>query len=239
MNSEETTIDEKLLLTPDDRSCLTSIVIPCYILPDKDAELLTFLRRCLESIRRHTEDYELILVDNGSPIGGDYMRGTADIYVRNQENLGYAVAVNQGVKLARGEWLVVMNDDVEVMDGWLETMQAAWGPRTGAVSSHLHDADPEHRVGREYYNIPMGHMFGALWMTQPEVLAKVGLLDEGYERGMFEDKDLWMRLVKTGYVLGKAGWCKHIGNATWGKLPNQQEIYLRNKARFEARWGKL
>ena len=96
-----------------DRSELTSIIIPCYILPDKDAELLTFLKRCIESIRCHTKDYELILVDNGSPIGGEYMRDEADIYVRNQSNLGFAPAVNQGLKLARGEWLVVMNDDIE------------------------------------------------------------------------------------------------------------------------------
>ena len=221
-----------------DRSELTSIIVPCYILPDKDAELLTFLKRCIESIRCHTKDYELILVDNGSPIGGDYMRIEADVYVRNQSNLGFAPAVNQGLKLARGEWLVVMNDDVEVMWGWQEIMQAAWGPRTGAVSSHLHDADPGHKVGREYYSVPMGHMFGALWITRREIIESVGYLDEGYKHGMFEDKDFWMRLLQAGYVLGKAGWCKHVGNATWGKLPNQKEIYLRNKERFETKWNK-
>ena len=229
--SEESVTDTR-------KPLLTSIVIPCYILSDKDAELLTFLRRCVETIRCHTADYELILVDNGSPIGGDYMRRVADICVRNSSNLGFALAVNQGLKLAHGEWLVVMNDDVEVMPDWLETMRAAWGSRTGAVSSHLHDADPEHRAGRGHYDVPMGHMFGALWMTRRKVIEEVGYLDEEYGLGYYEDKDFWMRLLTAGYVLAKAGWCHHIGNATSGKLPGLREFFFKNKERFEAKWNK-
>ena len=225
-------------LVASDRSELTSIIIPCYILPDKDAELLTFLKRCIESIRRHTENYELILVDNGSPIGGDYMRNETDVYVRNQSNLGFAPAVNQGLKLARGEWLVVMNNDVEVMLNWLEIMQAIWGLQTGAVSSHLHNGDPEHKAGREYHSVPMGHMFGALWMTRREVIEKVGYLDEEYGLGYYEDKDFWMRLLTAGYILAKAGWCHHIGNATSGKLPGLREFFFKNKERFETKWNK-
>jgi len=218
------------------RSRLTSIVIPCYILPNKDAELLTFLKRCIESIKGYTENYELILVDNGSPIGVDYMMAEADVYVRNRENLGFAPAVNQGLKLAHGEWLVVMNDDVEFIDNWPAMAREAWEETTGVVCSHLFAHDPERKVGRMV--APWGYFFGALWMTKCGIVEEVGYLDEGYERGMFEDRDFVLRILQTDREMVKVGHCLHVGNATWGKLPHQKEIYLRNKARFEAKWNK-
>jgi hypothetical protein len=54
---------------------------------------------------------------------------------------------------------------------------------------------------------------------------------------MFEDKDYWRRLMTANYDLFKAGHCKHIGNATWGKLPYQQKIYLKNRERYQKKWS--
>jgi len=214
---------------------MISIIVPCYLLSDKDCELLTFTQNFVKSLRTHVKVcYELILVDNGSPIGGEYLREQADVYVRNPTNLGFAPAVNQGLKIARGDWLVVSNNDIEFMHDWPHAAISAWVDGVGAISSHLHDSDPEHKVGIEL--APWGHMFGALWLTRRDVLDRIGYLDETYERGMFEDKDFWRRLQSAGYKFRKVGWCKHIGNATWGKLPHQQEIYLANRDRYIAKW---
>jgi GT2 family glycosyltransferase len=213
----------------------TSVIIPCYILPDKSGELLHFTLDCLESLRWHCGLVELVLVDNGSPVGGTHLRAEADLYIRNRRNLGYGPAVNQGLKLATKDWLVVANNDVVFTHNWVKTAKEAWQEGTGVVSSHLEDHDPEHKAGRQVAH--WGLMFGALWMTRRDVVEAVGLLDEGYEFGHYEDKDYWRRLEEAGFELVKAGWCRHVGNATWGKLPYQQEIFLRNKRRFENRWG--
>ena len=214
---------------------MISIIIPCLLLPEKEAELVRFTENCIVSIRHHTTaDFELVIVDNGSPTGGAYLRSIADIYVRNPTNLGFGPAVNQGLKLARGEWLIVSNNDIEFIHDWADTAIAAWQENTGVISSHLHDHDRLHKAGRQV--VPWGHMFGALWMTRQEVLDVVGYLDEDYGIGMFEDRAMWRTIAAAGYDLVKAGWCNHIGNATWGKMPHQQEIYLRNKAKFEAEW---
>lgn len=214
----------------------TSIVVPVLLLADKDHELTRFTAACFESMRRWLSDYELVVVDNGSPVDADWLRGQADVYLRNPDNAGFAVAVNQGLRVARGEWLCVCNDDITFINDWLGDARRAWGERTGAVSSHLHDHDPEHRAGRQVAAV--GMMFGALWLTRRAVYEAVGGLDEGYERGMFDDKNHWQVLRAAGYELVKAGWCKHVGNATWGKLPNQHAIYVRNMERYQARWGK-
>lgn len=213
-----------------------SIIIPNLLLPDKNAELLRFVTNCVDSIRRHTDaSFELIMVDNGSPIGGDYLRSVADVYIRNPHNLGFGPAVNQGLKLARGEWLIVSNNDIEFIHDWVDNAIEAWQDGTGVVSSHLHAHDRLHKVGRQV--VPWGHMFGALWMTRRDVLDVVGYMDEGYGIAMYEDKHLWLTMEAAGYSLVKAGWCNHIGNATWGKMPHQKEIFFKNKARFEKQWG--
>jgi GT2 family glycosyltransferase len=220
---------------------VTAIIIPVYLLPDRGTELAEFTRQCIESIRAYDAEepkrYTVLIVDNGSRVGVDFLLSMADVYIQNKTNEGYAKAVNLGLSYALDngfEWLCVMNNDITLIDDWIATAQAAWEPLTGVVSSHLHDHDPEHKAGRQVAT--WGLMFGALWLTKADVVRRVGLLDEGYEFGYYEDKDYWLRVHLAGYDLIKAGWCHHVGNATSGKLANMNEFFFRNKRRFEEKW---
>jgi len=67
------------------------------------------LRRCLESIRNHLRtDHEIILVNNSrNTIESSY----ADKIIENGRNLGFARAVNRGIREAKGEWLLLLNSD--------------------------------------------------------------------------------------------------------------------------------
>ena len=220
---------------------MISVIVPCYLLPDKNNELLRFTAKCIDSLRENTsQPYRVIIIDNGSLVGVDYLQSVASngYYHRNDDNLGFAKAVNQGLKIAvdeKSEWIVVCNNDIEFLPDWFENMSNAWDENTGVVSSHLHDHDFEHNAGIQEATV--GLMFGALWLTKPDIVRKVGFLDESFERGMFEDRDYWQRVKAAGYILKKAGWCNHIGNATWGKLPNQQEIYIKNRDYYNRKWG--
>lgn len=221
---------------PEATHGLASIIIPCYLLPDRDGELAQFTVSCLHSIKQHlSQPYEIVIIDNGSEVGAEMLEREADIYIHNDENEGYGPAVNQGLAAANGDWLIVCNNDVEFVYDWISKAVDAWHEDTGIISSHLLDHDPAMRVGRE---VPpsYGYFMGALWMISREVYEQVGGLDEQFERGMFEDKDLVLRIQATGRELVKVGHCKHIGNATWGKLENQDEIYAANKRRFEEKW---
>lgn len=217
---------------------LTSIIVPVLLLPDKDCELVGIVRDCFASIRAQTPPpYELVVVDNGSIIEADWLRDEADVYIRNDENLGFGPAVNQGLRAASGKWLAVMNDDIVVLEGWLDLMQQAWHADTGAVSSHLHDHDPEHKAGRQEAH--GGLMFGALWLTRREVVDEVGYICEDYAfPGYWEDRDYWKRLEAAGYKLAKAGWCRHIGNATSGKIAESHVAFKANEELFLQKWGK-
>lgn len=215
---------------------MINVIIPCYLLPDRNSELIQFTKNCIDSLRQTLHPpYRVLVIDNGSTVGAGYLRSVADYYTRNNENLGYAKAVNQGLKMSMDtDWIVVANNDIEFLPGWFEYMSAAWDEKTGVVSSHLHDHDPEHKAGVEIANV--GLMFGALWLTKPGIVGGVGLLDESFEFGYYEDKDYWQRIAAAGYTMKKAGWCNHIGNATSGKMPNMNEFFFANKEKYEQKW---
>ncbi len=96
---------------------MLSIVVPCYNQHDATYE-------CLTAVLENTQDYELIIIDNGStpPIKPPFSGFVETRVIRNEENKGFPVAVNQGVREARGGVIVLLNNDVIVTPGWAERL---------------------------------------------------------------------------------------------------------------------
>jgi glycosyltransferase involved in cell wall biosynthesis len=111
--------------SPGPQSGLTSVIVPCW-------NQLEFTRECLRALFEHTHrPWELIVVDNGSTDGtGEFLAGVQAegrvpiAIVRNERNRGYPAAVNQGLRVARGDYLVLLNNDAVVTEGWLEHLIA-------------------------------------------------------------------------------------------------------------------
>jgi glycosyltransferase involved in cell wall biosynthesis len=102
-----------------------SMIIPCW-------NQLEFTRKCIAALMRRTRPpWELIVVNNGSTDGtGDYLAGVQDVspvpvtIIANGTNRGFPTAINQGLQYARGEYLVLLNNDVVVSEGWLDQLIA-------------------------------------------------------------------------------------------------------------------
>ena len=124
-----------------------SIIIPCW-------NQLEFTRKCIAALMRWTgPNWELIVVNNGSTDPtGDYLAGVQDAsavpvtIIANATNRGFPAAINQGLHYARGEYLVMLNNDVVVTDGWLNqlvnltamaTKDQASNPATGRESKSV------------------------------------------------------------------------------------------------------
>jgi hypothetical protein len=92
---------------------LTSIVIVTY-------NEIAFTRQCLDSIRLLTDEpFEIIVVDNGSTDGSvEYLRAMADVrLIENDSNRGFPAAANQGIAIAAGKNVLLLNNDVVVTTG--------------------------------------------------------------------------------------------------------------------------
>jgi GT2 family glycosyltransferase len=124
---------------------LSSIIIPCWNQHE-------FTQRCIAALKEHTRPaWELVVIDNGSTDGtAIYLEGARDMaavpvtVISNATNLGFPAAINQGLQLARGEYLVLLNNDVVVTDGWLDQLIALASTKRDFTLQHA-----ETNAGRE------------------------------------------------------------------------------------------
>jgi hypothetical protein len=87
---------------------------------------LKWLKTCLPALERQTfADFEVVVVDNGS------VDGTANwierhhpgvSVIKNERNLGFATAINQGIRQSHSKYLVTLNNDTEPDSNWLEVL---------------------------------------------------------------------------------------------------------------------
>ena len=225
---------------------------------------------CIDSLLRNSAypNLELIIIDNASRDDTrNYLRYLArtepDVsIVLNERNLGFAAANNQGLRLARGRYLVLLNNDTLVPKGWLapllrhleDPQVGLVGPTTNAVGneakvsidySHLDDLeDFADRRARQYrgrsFDIPMLAMYCVA--LRREVLEQVGWLDEAFGIGMFEDDDYSRRVQAAGLrtVCAEDGFIHHYGQASFKALiasGEYQRLWEKNQAYFESKWG--
>jgi len=179
-------------------------------------------RMCLESIVAHTHiAHELIVVDNASKDGTpDYLRTFAAEHanvrlVLNEDNLGFSGGNNLGLAISRGRYVVLLNNDTVVTDGWVSRMVEVVerepgvglvGPRSNCVSgaqlvrqAPYQDLDTMHRFAAKFTERHLGRaepslrLVGFCLLATRALLETVGGLDERYGRGNFEDDDWCLR----------------------------------------------
>lgn len=102
-----------------------------------------FLDKCLGSLRRQSyPSIEVLLVDNGSSDGSvEFVRERYPEVkiIENEENIGFAGANNVGIRAAHGELVATLNNDTEVVPGWLEALVGAMlsGKDVGMCASKM------------------------------------------------------------------------------------------------------
>ncbi len=239
------------------RQDLVSIVILTY-------NQIDYTRLCLESLRSCTTwPHELIVVDNGSTDGTvEYLRSLPDVkLILNDENLGFARGCNQGMALAEGEFILLLNNDTVLTPGWLDNLVECArsspdigmvGPRSNYVSGEqwldtsytgleeMQEFAREFNRGGSDLWFEITRLVGFCLLIKREVVDKVGYLDEGFGLGSYEDDDYSVRVRRAGYRLMVAGntFVHHFGNQTFtGNNINIYEIMDENRSKFMKKWG--
>ncbi len=114
------------------------------------------LRRCLHSVLAHAIRLEIIVVDNASSDGSAAMVRAEFPSVRliaNEENRGFTAATNQGLALAQGRYLLLLNPDTEVVGDALATMVHYMDahPEVGALGPQLRYPDGSRQPSRRRF----------------------------------------------------------------------------------------
>lgn len=210
---------------------LVSIVIPT-----KDQ--LPMLRRCVESLLERTryQNYEVLIIDNASE-APDAVEWLADVermvddkvrVLRYPHPFNFSAINNFAVEQARGEYLVLLNNDTAVVDGdWLEALlNHARRPEVGIVGARLHYPDGRIQHGgvvlglRGVADHPFigeakdakGYMqrlqidqnysavTAACLMIRKPVYEEIGGMDEEAFKVSFNDVDLCLKVGEAGYL---------------------------------------
>lgn len=213
---------------------------------------------CLESVFAHTKAlFELILIDNGSTDGSQaFFRLECSLvddprvtFVANSDNKGFAGGCNQGLALAKGDHICLLNSDTVVTEGWLEQMLASLerdpsagivGPLTDAPCIPRYQGSRRYAYGADDFRTMERLPFFCVLMARSIVLS-VGPLDERFGLGNFEDDDYCRRIHALGYhslVCGAAFVYHKVSRSFKANDVDVKTLHDHNLKLFHQKWNR-
>ena len=230
-----------------------TIIIPNY-------NGAAFIKNCIDSLKHQTfNDFELIVVDNGSyDESKEYLR-ELELYEKNldikviylDENLGFAGGVNVGLYACNSEYVILLNNDTEVFNDYVEKLVNAIekSKKIFAINPlmiNAHDKRLVDDAGDGYSLLGWGYQIGVgepvgdfkkkktvfsacggAAIYRKSILDEIGYFDEMHF-AYLEDMDLSFRARLFGYIIGfePAARVYHLGSATSGSKYNSFKVRL-------------
>ncbi len=225
-----------------------------------------YTRKCIESIQLNVQQkVELILVDNGSHDGtweffqSIYQAKT----LRNSENLGVSAGWNQGLRLAQGKYILILNNDTLLFPGTLENLVrlADSDPSIGIVGPRCNRIAGAQVVQEISYPTQMRmEEFTQQWHRENELgfaeyewikgvcmlipkaaFQKIGFFDERFGKGNFEDDDYCLRARYHGYktCIAHDSYIHHYGSISFGQEGIDWNALMKeNERKFITKWQR-
>lgn len=258
----ETSLVFETISLPSFKKIRVSIVIPVH-------NQVSHTYRCLQSLVGSTEvPYEVIVYDNGSMDETKKMlRKVQNVRViQDTRNLGFVEACNKGAVAATGEFVLFLNNDTQVTNGWLEAMLAPFiSTDVGAVGGKLiypdgrlqeagniiwqdgsgwnygHEDDPE--LPQYCYRKEVDYCSAACMAIQRQLWEEIGGFDQQFAPAYYEDTDLCFSVRARGYkvIYQPEARVIHHEGATAGTDINQgfKKFQQINSGKFKQKWQSV
>ena len=230
-----------------------------------------YTKLCLESIESFLNvDHEIIFVDNASTDGTiEYLSGIVEknknySLINNSENRGYAAGNNMGINATEGEFVLIMNNDILVTQGAVESLirvlknheqTVLVGPKTNFVKGSQLDLEAEYGSIEEMLNYAERNskknkgktaqtefLVGFMFLGRTKLLKEAGGFDESSGIGNYEDNDLCRKLSENGYELRIAedSFVHHFGHVSFNASSvDYNELIEKNKKIYEDKWSRV
>ena len=252
------------LVGPNEPGPDVSIVIPVY-------GQLAYTLNCLDSLIGHETRYrfEILIGDDGSPDdSGLHLPNLLDItHVRHSQNKGFIRNCNSVAERARGHYVVMLNNDVRVVAGWLDELIGSFAlfPKAGLVGSKLFYPDgtlqeaggiiwqdgsawnygrnddpnrPQYSYARQ-----VDYISGASIAVPMDLWQSLGGFDEAYVPAYCEDSDLAFRIRDAGHEVWMQPLSRVIhyeGKTSGTDVASGAKAYqVINQERLKDRWASV
>ncbi len=231
---------------------------------------LEYTKSFIQSLYQNTSyPFELIIVDNNS--SNNTIKFLKELektknnvkLILNNNNLGFPKGVNQGIKKAAGNYILVANNDIVLTKGWLERMieiaesdpqTGLVGPVSNSVSGMQLDNDAKYSTIEEMHDyaanvrqknrgkiLEFPRVAFLCTLIKKEIIEKIGGLDERFSPGNFEDDDFCLRAQLAGFknVIAKDVFIHHYGSKSFAAegLEKYKERLETNQKIFVDKWG--
>lgn len=253
------------LIFPKHDEPLVSIIVPVY-------NQFNYTLSCLKSILENTPQnisYEVLVADDESTDETKNIENYVENIrvIRNGINKGFLKNCNYASKYAKGNYIVFLNNDTNVQNGWLDSLIELMesDPKIGLVGSKL--IYPDGRLqeaggiiwrdgtgwnyGRyddpekpEYnYVKEVDYISGAAIMIRADLWREIGGFDERYAPAYFEDADLAFEVRKHGYkvVYQPTSVVVHFEGVSHGNDMSSgiKSYQIRNREKFVEKWNDI
>lgn len=263
-NIGELYLEHGKLVFPREESPVVSVIIPVY-------NQIHYTYACLASILLHTKDvsYEVIIADDVSTDATARLDQFTEnvVLCRNETNQGFLRNCNHAAKLARGRYVMFLNNDTQVTPGWLSSLvkllesdasigmtgsklvypngqlQEAggiiWSDGSGWNYGRLDDPDkPEYNYVKD-----VDYISGAAILLSNQLWKQIGGFDDRFAPAYCEDSDLAFEVRRAGYrvvyqPLSKVIHYEGISNGTDVGGLGLKRYQVENSEKLKLKWAE-
>lgn len=217
------------------------------IIPVHDQPELT--KACLDSIFANTSGtYRIIVIDNASSpqtamVLKNIAAGHGEVsIVTNKENAGWVKSINQGLAVSEAGYICFMNNDTMVRTpDWLnKLMETCDSDASIGIANPVFDIKvPESK--KAYIEVDFCR--GYCMLIKRDVVDRIGVLDEAYGMGYYDDDDYSVRAIKAGFKCVRVNnvFVEHLRDSTFSAVfapDKMRELHAKNKELFYSKWGR-
>ena len=235
---------------------MISVIIPVY-------NAVEDVKICLNSLIKNFDfnNGEIIIINDCSneqttEFLNEFVTKNQDFIINhNEENLGFVKTCNKGMKMAKGDIIVLLNSDTKIPSNFCQKINACFASNekigvASPIASHswmyyihmplLYSLEKMNKKLQKkhkstYPIIPSAE--GFCFCIRKEVIDKQGYLDEVYGKGYHEEVDFSYRAIQNGWdnVLIDNLYVYHKRNASFSKM--RSKLVKQNNVVFKERWG--
>lgn len=234
---------------------------------------ISLTHQCLDSIEKYSnyKNLEVIIIDNASTdLTKNFLfkaKKAKKYFIKkiifNKLNLGFSKANNQGLKIATGKYIILLNNDCIVTPNWIKKLvnHIKSNEQIGIVGPVTNNIGNEAKIDLNYKNIKemisaskkycdknSGKYFEIKMlaffcvMFSRKIFKTIGFLDEKFGLGFFEDDDYCERIKKINkkIICAKDVFIHHHLSASFNKMhiEKRHKLFEKNKNIFEKKWRK-
>lgn len=236
---------------------MNSIIMPVF-------NNLEMTEDCIRTVIKTTPPCEIIVVDNGSEpaFRWGFVQGHEVRVIRNIENKGFPVAVNQGIREAKGDVIILLNNDVAVTPGWAKKLTSplsdyaitspvtnfAAGMQQVAVTPYqnIEELNQSAQEWAENYGDEIqdvNFVIGFCMAFRKSLFEEIGEFDESLWPCSGEEIDFCLKAKEAGHKVGIVTGCyvHHEGSQTFKEMgfinKKYTDLCKRNDDHLAEKWG--